>query len=134
MSVEADLAFRDDPDAAKADRVDGAIGAVTVPRDARVLRPGCRVLDRRPSPGCQDRLELLERKDSYPGYARCLEPHDLVVAKLVAGREKDLSFATALIAHDLVDPAILRDPAATVDRPGAVIAAVLDRVVFSCAA
>ena len=29
MSVEADLAFRDDPEAAKADRVDGAIGELS---------------------------------------------------------------------------------------------------------
>ena len=37
----------------------------------------------------------------------CLEPHDLVLAKLVAGREKDLEFADALIARGLVDPKVL---------------------------
>jgi hypothetical protein len=30
MSVEADLAFRDDPDASKADQVDGAIGELSL--------------------------------------------------------------------------------------------------------
>jgi hypothetical protein len=32
-----------------------------------------------------------------------LEPHDLVISKLVAGREKDLAFASALIRANLVD-------------------------------
>lgn len=32
----------------------------------------------------------------------CLEPHDLVVAKLMAGREKDLRFARDAVATHLV--------------------------------
>jgi len=32
----------------------------------------------------------------------CLESHDLVLAKLVAGREKDRAFATEALRHDLV--------------------------------
>ena len=37
----------------------------------------------------------------------CLEPHDLVLAKLVAGREKDLEFAESLIARGLIDLEVL---------------------------
>jgi hypothetical protein len=44
-----------------------------------------------------------------PARARCLEPHDCVVAKLVAGREKDIVFARALLRERLVDPAVLID-------------------------
>lgn len=34
--------------------------------------------------------------------ALCMEPHDLVIAKLGAGREKDLEFARAVVAIDIV--------------------------------
>ena len=37
---------------------------------------------------------------SVPGRGICFEPHDLVVSKLVAGREKDLVFAAALLTLD----------------------------------
>lgn len=36
-----------------------------------------------------------------------LEPHDCVVSKLVAHREKDLVFAAAMLQADLIDPTIL---------------------------
>jgi hypothetical protein len=35
---------------------------------------------------------------------RTLEPHDCVVSKLVANRDKDRSFARALLAAGIVDP------------------------------
>lgn len=35
--------------------------------------------------------------------ALCLEPHDLVLAKCVAGRERDWDFAREALAHELVD-------------------------------
>jgi hypothetical protein len=34
---------------------------------------------------------------------RCLEPHDLAVAKLVAGREKDLEFLIEMVRHQMLD-------------------------------
>jgi hypothetical protein len=36
-----------------------------------------------------------------------VDPHDCVVSKLVAGREKDHAFAGALIENRLIDPAIV---------------------------
>ena len=33
----------------------------------------------------------------------CLDPHDLVLSKLVANREKDIEFADAVIAARLVE-------------------------------
>jgi hypothetical protein len=35
--------------------------------------------------------------------ALCMEPHDLCVAKLLAGREKDVAFVLALLSAGLVD-------------------------------
>lgn len=63
-----------------------------------------------------------------PSHAVCLEAHDLVVSKLVAGREKDFEFATALIRADLVDPEILLQRADLLPVPGAVVRRVRDRV------
>jgi hypothetical protein len=42
----------------------------------------------------------------------CLEPHDLVVSKLVAGRDKDFEFAHALLAQGLVRAQTLIERAA----------------------
>lgn len=39
----------------------------------------------------------------------CLDPHDLAVAKLIAGRPKDIDFVDILVAQRLVDPAVVRE-------------------------
>jgi hypothetical protein len=41
------------------------------------------------------------------GTGLCLEPHDLVISKYVAGREKDRDYVRAAIRHRLVDPRVL---------------------------
>lgn len=43
------------------------------------------------------------------GTGLCLDPHDLVIAKYVAGREKDREYARAAIRHGLVEPATLAE-------------------------
>lgn len=39
--------------------------------------------------------------------ALCMEPHDLLISKLGAGREKDLEFARAAVALDLIERSVL---------------------------
>jgi len=51
-------------------------------------------------PGWQDRLVPLE---GCPGVF-CLEPHDMAVAKLFAGRPKDIGLLTDLIRMGRLDP------------------------------
>ena len=58
--------------------------------------------------GWQDRLVVFEAPGASPGQGLCLEPHDGVVSKLVAHREKDQEFAAALLRAGLVDAAVLR--------------------------
>jgi hypothetical protein len=41
--------------------------------------------------------------------AFCLEPHDLILSKLAANRERDWDFAKDALAARLVDPEILVD-------------------------
>ena len=38
----------------------------------------------------------------------CLEPHDLIVSKLYAGREKDIDFVSVAINVDIVDVNLIR--------------------------
>lgn len=74
--------------------------------------------------GWRDRLISFDRLDALPSAARCLDAHDLVVAKLCAGREKDREFAIALIACDLIDVRTLLDRVALLAGPEATKVAV----------
>jgi hypothetical protein len=53
--------------------------------------------------GWEDRLVPFDDPGADPSRAFCLDAHDLVVSKLVAGREKDLEFDQALLQAGLVD-------------------------------
>lgn len=44
----------------------------------------------------------------------CLEPHNLAVSKLVAGREKDLSFVASLLRNRMVAMTLIRERLARV--------------------
>jgi len=63
-----------------------------------VVPPGIPVLP----DGWRDRLVSL---DASPVIARCLEVHDLAIAKLAAGRLKDYELVAALAQQGLLDPA-----------------------------
>lgn len=109
-SVEVDVAFPDDPDAAKADLVDGAIGELstfhtTFGYYAQGVSTTTAILPR----GWWQRLVVWETAATAPGRGLCLERHDCVVAKLVAGRAKDFAFAGVLVRAGLVDPAVLAE-------------------------
>ncbi len=71
--IEADVASLDG-DEEKSDLIDGSLGE-----------------------GWRDRLVKLDNPSTYPGRGLCLEPHDCVLSKMVAGRQKDYDFATALL-------------------------------------
>jgi hypothetical protein len=107
-SREADLASFDDPDDARADLIDGAIGELSLFHDTfGYYVQGVSVATAVLPEGWRDRLVVLDTPGTTPGRGLCLEPHDCVVSKLVAGREKDLEFAAALLRERLVDPAVL---------------------------
>lgn len=125
MSVEADFAFRIDPNEVKADKVDGDIGELSSFHEefgyyAQGVSLSTAVL---PS-GWEARLVRYDQPDAEPSDAVCLDAHDLVVSKLCAGREKDKEFASALLSAGLISERILLERAAMLDVPGAVIARV----------
>jgi hypothetical protein len=108
-SIEADIAFLNDPDRHKADRVDGAIGELSAFHDTNgVYAEGIHVIAATLPEGWQNRLVGWGLKSSHPARPRFLDPHDLAVAKLAAGREKDKAFVSALIGVGLLDVTVIR--------------------------
>jgi hypothetical protein len=112
LSIEADLAFRYDPDETKSDKVDGAIGELSAFHDTfGYYGQGVSVATALLPDGWRERLVRFDREDAAPAVAWCLESHDLVVSKLVAGRQKDVEFAEALLGVGLVDAVLLEQRA-----------------------
>ena len=104
-SIEVDVTFFDDPEAAKSDKVDGAIGELSSFHEMyQYYAQGVSTSTATLPKGWENRLVLFENPSSEPGRGLCLERHDLVVSKLVANREKDFEFAGALLRERLVDP------------------------------
>lgn len=58
--------------------------------------------------GWKTRLIPIHNENTGGGTGLCLEVHDLAVSKLVAGREKDLSFITTLVRRQLASPEMIR--------------------------
>ncbi len=59
--------------------------------------------------GWRDRLVVLDNERTRPGRGLCLEPHDCVASKLVAGRSKDYEFSAALVKAGLIKLEILAE-------------------------
>lgn len=106
-SVEADLYPRAHPE--RADVIDGAIGEGS-PFHATFgyYAHGVGPQTAKAPAGWPQRLVLVSGPGTRGARGWCLEPHDLVLAKLAAGREKDWDFARTALEHGLVDPAVLR--------------------------
>lgn len=105
-SIEADVfTFRNPNDA---DLIEGSIGegspfhqtfgyyAHGVAEETAVLPAGWK-----------DRLVAVRNVNTGDGCGLCLEVHDLAVAKLAAGREKDFSFVAGLLRHKLADASLM---------------------------
>jgi hypothetical protein len=107
-SIEADLAFLEDPGDEKADRIDGAIGELSSFHETfGYYAQGVSVTTAILPAGWRERLIVLETPNTDPGRGLCLELHDCVASKLVAGRWKDHDFAKALLREHLLDADIL---------------------------
>lgn len=115
-SIEADIAFLNDPDRAKADLVEGAIGELSgFHAEFGIYAEGVHLETAILPAGWKERFVLWELSSSLPAAPRFLERHDLVVSKLIAARPKDVAFVDALINSDLIDVETALDRAALVD-------------------
>lgn len=108
-SQEADIAFVNDPARDKADHVDVAIGEMSdFHRSNGVYAEGVHIDTAILPNGWRNRLVSWTVESSRPAKPRFLEPHDLAVAKLAAGREKDKAFVAALIRSGLLDVGVIQ--------------------------
>jgi Nucleotidyltransferase of unknown function (DUF6036) len=104
------MAAVNDGDNTKSDRVDGAIGEESqFHQTFGYYGQGVSIATAVLPDGWEDRLVEFIPIDSEPARSMCLDPADLVVAKLVAGRGKDLSYAAALVASGHVDVEVLKE-------------------------
>jgi hypothetical protein len=107
-SCEADLFTLRDPK--DADLIDGSIGEGSPFHETFGYYAQGVWLDTATLPtGWQDRLIAICNENTRLVTARCLEPHDLAVSKLVAGREKDIDFLSEMLLHGFIKDDILLD-------------------------
>lgn len=102
VSVEADVYPKNKPE--QADLIDGSIGELspfhaTFGYYAQGVAPETAVLPA----GWESRLVPVRTPNTRGATGWCLEVHDLVLSKYIAGREKDLEFVAAAARHKLVD-------------------------------
>jgi hypothetical protein len=103
VSADVDLYPRNHPE--RADLIEGSIGELSPFHEtygyyAQGVGERTAVLPQ----GWQSRLVAVPTSS---GTGLCLEPHDLVVSKYVAGREKDRDYVRAALRHRLVDQGTL---------------------------
>lgn len=116
-SMEADMrAVIDDSRERLADIIDGSIGEFSLFHQengfyAQGVGSNTAVLP----DGWADRLVPVSNANTQYFTGWCLEPHDLVISKLIANREKDHAFAACLIEDHLVSSQVLRDRLAVTD-------------------
>jgi hypothetical protein len=131
-SQEADIAFLDDPDRHKADDVEGALGELSAFHSTNgIYAEGVHIDTATLPDGWESRLVSWALESSRPANPRFLEPHDLAVSKLAAGRPKDRQFVSALPRSGLLDVTLIQTragmlPDQTDSRIGPRIAAWLD--------
>lgn len=106
VSEEADVYPRHYPE--RADLIDGSIGELSPFHEtfgyyAQGVSPSTAILPA----NWEDRLLAIRTPATKGATGWCLEPHDLALSKLVAGREKDLRFVAAMAAHGMLERSVL---------------------------
>ena len=116
LSEEVDIApMKDDDAQSLATELDAAIGEMSHFHEThgfyvQGVGRGTAVLPA----GWTDRLVKVKNANTSGRTGLCLEPHDLCVAKLIAGRAKDHLFVGALLAHGLVNRDLIAERLLTV--------------------
>lgn len=106
VSAEADVYPRNHPE--RADLLDGTIGELSPFHEtfgyyAQGVSPDTATL----AEGWEDRLIPIKTPATRGATGWCLHPHDLALAKLAAGREKDLRFVAEMARAQLLQRAEL---------------------------
>lgn len=120
VSMEADLFPRNHPE--RTDVIDGSIGELSPFHEtfgyyAHGVSQETAFLPQ----GWQERLIIVRNENTRGVKGLCLEVHDLLVAKAIAGREKDLLFLEDAARHRMADPETLYRRLETVEADPAVL-------------
>lgn len=108
LSVEADIVPLGDHDGYKADLIDGTIGEGSPFHETfGIYAQGVGQTTARLPKGWRKRLIPINNRNTMGITGYCLEPHDLLVSKYLAGRPKDLEFCAAVIGSGLVKAEVL---------------------------
>jgi hypothetical protein len=112
LSEDADVYPRSYPE--RADDIDVAIGELSSFHETHgYYAHGVSVNTAILPAGWEQRLVRLSNPNTDNAVGLCLDVHDLVLSKYVAGREKDVAFNQALIRYRCVDEQILLNRAET---------------------
>ena len=107
-SMEADVFPLESPQ--NSILIDGAIGERSIFHEtfgyyAHGVAPETAVLPE----GWQGRLVPIQNENTRHYIGWCLDPHDLAISKMVAGRPKDLEFLAAMLELGMIDRQTLSD-------------------------
>lgn len=92
------------------DEIDGVLGEGSMFHDTHsYYAHGVGVETATLPAGWEERLVPIQNENTRQATGLCLEKHDLVLAKLAAGREKDHRFVADALREELVDPRILTE-------------------------
>jgi hypothetical protein len=120
VSVEADFFPLHHPE--RADVIDGSIGELspfhqTFGYYAQGVGEETACLPQ----GWKERLVVIQNENTRGVKGWCLEIHDLLVAKAIAGRDKDFTFLRDAATHRLASAEILFQRLATVDADSIIL-------------
>jgi hypothetical protein len=114
VSTEADLFPLNHPE--RTDVIDGTIGELSPFHETfGYYAQGVGEDTARLPPGWKDRLILIQNENTRGVKGLCLEVHDLLISKIIAGREKDLEFLYRAAEHRMADPQVLLHRLETLD-------------------
>lgn len=107
-SVEADVLPITDRDGVKADLIEGSIGEGSPFHETfGIFAQGVDEITARLPAGWRERLIPIRNDNTWGITGYCLEPHDLLISKYLAGRPKDLEFCAAIVRAGLVQEELL---------------------------
>ena len=107
-SMEVDLFSLRSPE--DADLIDGSIGELSpFHRSFGYWAHGVGIETAVLPEGWQGRLIPIQNNQTNGAVGLCLEENDLAVSKLVAGREKDLTFVAALLLHGFAKAPVMQE-------------------------
>lgn len=78
--------------------------------------------------GWRDRTVRFANAATQDAVGLCMEPHDLAIAKLCAGRDKDLEFVQVLVGASRLDINLLRERLDLVTAPQGVLGLARERL------